>query len=91
MLAKRLLQWLCARQLVWPAADRFPEASLHKVLGLVCLTERTRNLPWRHISLPFLREPKSGNPHIRVDERGVKTEAWFRLLRHRQASRQRIG
>jgi hypothetical protein len=25
----------------------------------------------------FLREPEAGNPHIRFDERGVKTEAWF--------------
>jgi len=24
----------------------FPEASLHDVLGLVCITKRTRNLPW---------------------------------------------
>src|SRR6266478_9715530 len=44
---KRLLQWLCAKhKLVWPAAKRFPEASLHDVLGLVCLTKRTSNLPW---------------------------------------------
>ncbi|MFZ3334191.1 MAG: group II intron maturase-specific domain-containing protein, partial [Candidatus Acidiferrales bacterium] len=44
---KRLLQWLCAKhKLVWPAAQRFPETSLHEVLGLVCLTERTRNFPW---------------------------------------------
>src|SRR5260221_2837870 len=44
---KRLLQWLCAQhKLVWPAAKRFPEASLHDVLGLVCLTKRTSNLPW---------------------------------------------
>src|ERR1700737_1620105 len=44
---KRLLQWLCAKhKLVFPAAQRFPEASLHEMLGLVCLTKRTRNLPW---------------------------------------------
>jgi RNA-directed DNA polymerase len=44
---KRLLQWLCAKhKLGWPAAERFPEASLHEVLGLVCLTKRTRTLPW---------------------------------------------
>jgi group II intron reverse transcriptase/maturase len=44
---KRLLQWLCAKhKLVWPAAQRFPEASLHEVLGLVCLTKRTSNFPW---------------------------------------------
>src|SRR5437667_3208967 len=43
---KRLLQWLCAKhKLVWPAAKRFPDASLHEVLGLVCLTKRTSNLP----------------------------------------------
>jgi RNA-directed DNA polymerase len=44
---KRLLQWLCAKhKLVWPAAQRFPETSLHEVLGLVYLTKRTSNLPW---------------------------------------------
>jgi RNA-directed DNA polymerase len=44
---KRLLQWLCAKHKpVWPAAHRFPETSLHEVLGLVCLTKRTRNFPW---------------------------------------------
>jgi group II intron reverse transcriptase/maturase len=43
----RLLQWLCAKhKLVWPAAKRFPESSLHDVLGLVCLTKRTGNFPW---------------------------------------------
>ena len=43
----RLLQWLCAKhKLVWPAAKRFPEPSLHEVLGLVCLTKRTSNFPW---------------------------------------------
>ena len=45
----RVLQWLCAKhRLVWPAAKRFPETSLHEVLGLVCvcLTKRTSNLPW---------------------------------------------
>jgi len=42
----RLLQWLCAKhKLVWPAAKRFPETSLHDVLGLVCLTKRTSNFP----------------------------------------------
>jgi RNA-directed DNA polymerase len=41
----RLLQWLCAK-LVWPAAKRFPETSLHEVLGLVCLTKRTSDFPW---------------------------------------------
>jgi len=44
---KRLLQWLCAKhKLVWPAAKRFPEVSLHEVLGLVRFTKRTSNLPW---------------------------------------------
>ena len=43
----RLLQWLCAKhKLVWPAAKRFPESSLHDVLGLVCLAKRTGNFPW---------------------------------------------
>ena len=26
----------------------------------------------------LLREPHAANPHVRFDERGVKTEAWFR-------------
>ena len=44
---KRLLQCLCAmHKLVWSAVQRFPETSLHEVLGLVCLTKRTSNLPW---------------------------------------------
>jgi len=59
----------------WPGTKRFPETSMHEVLGLVCLTKRTRNLPWA-TSPPFLREPDAANPHVRFDERGVKTEAW---------------
>ncbi len=44
---KRLRQWLCAKhKLSWPATKRFPEAALHDVLGLVCLTKRTRSFPW---------------------------------------------
>ncbi len=44
---KRLRQWLCAKHKVpWPATKRFPKASLHGARGLVCLTKRTRNLPW---------------------------------------------
>jgi RNA-directed DNA polymerase len=44
---KRLRQWLCAKHKeVWPGTKRFPEASLHDVLGLVCITKRTRHLPW---------------------------------------------
>jgi RNA-directed DNA polymerase len=44
---KRLRQWLCAKhQERWPATKRFLKASLHEVLGLVCITKRTRNLPW---------------------------------------------
>ena len=44
---KRLRQWLCAKHKeVWPAYKRFPEASLHDVLGLVRLTKRTGSFPW---------------------------------------------
>ena len=44
---KRLLQWLCAKhKVVWPGTKRFPQTSLHDVLGLVCLSKRTSNLPW---------------------------------------------
>jgi RNA-directed DNA polymerase len=44
---QRLRQWLCAKHKVWGSGTRrFPEASLHNVLGLVCLTKRTRNFPW---------------------------------------------
>src|SRR2546426_7232350 len=43
----RLLQWLCAKhEVLGSGTRRFPEASLHEVLGLVCLTKRTRNIPW---------------------------------------------
>jgi len=30
----------------WPATKQFPDAVLHQVLGLVQLTQRTRNHPW---------------------------------------------
>jgi RNA-directed DNA polymerase len=44
---KRLRQWLCAKHKVkWPGNKRFPQSSLHEVLGLVCLTKRTSNFPW---------------------------------------------
>jgi RNA-directed DNA polymerase len=44
---KRLRQWLCAKHKVeWPGTKRFLKASPHEVLGLVCLTKRTRNFPW---------------------------------------------
>jgi hypothetical protein len=37
---------VCAKHKeLWPGSKRFPEASLHDVLGLVCITKRTRNLP----------------------------------------------
>jgi hypothetical protein len=43
----RLRQWLCAKhKVVWPATKRFPEASLHEVLGLVRLSTRTSSFPW---------------------------------------------
>ena len=44
---KRLRQWLCTKHKeVWPATKKFPEASLHEVLGLVRLTKRTSSFPW---------------------------------------------
>jgi hypothetical protein len=44
---KRLRQWLCAKHKVpGRATGRFPDAALHGGLGLVRLTQRTRNLPW---------------------------------------------
>ena len=43
---KRLRQWLCAKHKVMSGTKRFSEASLYDVLGLVCLTKRTRTLPW---------------------------------------------
>ena len=44
---QRLRQWLCAKHQVWGSGTgRFPEASLHDVLGLVRLTQRTSNFPW---------------------------------------------
>ena len=44
---RRLRQWLCTKhKLQWPATTRYPEAALHDVLGLVCLTRRTRSFPW---------------------------------------------
>jgi len=44
---KRLRQWLCAKHKVsWPATKRFSDATLHNVIGLVRLTQRTRDFPW---------------------------------------------
>lgn len=44
---ERLRPWLCAKHdVTWPATKLFPEASLHDVLGLVRLLERTRSFPW---------------------------------------------
>jgi group II intron reverse transcriptase/maturase len=44
---KRLRQWLCAKHNVMGSGTgRFPDAFLHEVLGLVCLTKRTRSFPW---------------------------------------------
>ena len=44
---KRLRQWLRAKhQVEGPGTKRFPETSLYEVLGLVCLSKRTSNLPW---------------------------------------------
>ena len=43
----RLLQWLCAKhKVLGSGTKRFPEKSLHEVLGLVCLHQRTSNFPW---------------------------------------------
>jgi RNA-directed DNA polymerase len=44
---KRLRQWLCAKhKVVGAGIGRFPDSSLHQVLSLVRLTERTRSFPW---------------------------------------------
>jgi group II intron reverse transcriptase/maturase len=44
---KRLRQWLCAKHKVIGAGlTRYPEPSLHHVLGLVRLTARTGSFPW---------------------------------------------
>ena len=44
---KRLRQWLCAKhQISWQATQKYPDAMLHEVLGLIRLTERTRSFPW---------------------------------------------
>ena len=44
---KRLRQWLCAKHKVSGLGNgRFPKTFVHQVLGLVCLTTRTSNLPW---------------------------------------------
>jgi RNA-directed DNA polymerase len=44
---KRLRQWLCAKhKVLGSGTKRFPQSSLHEVLGLVRLSTRTRNFPW---------------------------------------------
>ena len=76
---KRLCQWLCAKHKVLGSrTNRFRASYLHHQLGLVCLTKRTSSFPWATSCPPFLREPDAANPHVRFDERGVETEAWWR-------------
>jgi hypothetical protein len=44
---KRLRQWLCAKyKVLGSGTKRFPQSSLHEVLGLVRLSKRTSNFPW---------------------------------------------
>ena len=44
---KRLRQWLCKKHKVRGSGTaRFPDQYLHAKLGLVQLSERTRNFPW---------------------------------------------
>jgi RNA-directed DNA polymerase len=44
---RRLRRWLCTKhKLDWPAVKQFPDASLHDRLGLIKLTERTRDFSW---------------------------------------------
>jgi group II intron reverse transcriptase/maturase len=44
---QRLRQWLCAKHKVLGSGlQKFPENALHHVLGLVCLTARTKRFPW---------------------------------------------
>ncbi len=44
---KRLRQWLCKKHKVRGSGTaRFPDQYLHEKLGLVQLSERTRNFPW---------------------------------------------
>jgi group II intron reverse transcriptase/maturase len=44
---KRLRQWLCAKHKVKNRGmSRFPDRYLHEVLGLVRLSDRTRDFPW---------------------------------------------
>jgi group II intron reverse transcriptase/maturase len=44
---RRLRRWLCAKhKLRWPATKRYPEAALHRKLGLVQLSPRTTSFPW---------------------------------------------
>jgi RNA-directed DNA polymerase len=44
---RRLRQWLCAKHKVrGRGVSRFPDDYLHQQLGLIRLSERTRNFPW---------------------------------------------
>ena len=45
-LNRTLRQWLCVKHKVISGTERFSETFLHDMLGLVRLTQRTRNLPW---------------------------------------------
>ena len=81
---KRLRQWLCAKHKVWgPGTKRFPEASLHQRLGLVCLAAADRAA-----SRGRPREPFSESRMREIRPSGSMSGVWKRsmvgLVRHRQ-------
>lgn len=49
-LTRRLRRWLCKKHKVRGTGwSRYPDQYLHEHLGLVCLPQRTRSLPWAKV------------------------------------------
>ena len=69
----RLRRWLRKKHKCGGrATGRYPDEFLDDTLGLVRLTQTTRDLPWGE-GMRSQREPGAGEPHARFAERGLET------------------
>jgi len=70
---RRLRRWLCIKhKMESRGRTRFPDEYFYTRLGLVQLRPLTKLRPWAHACC-LVREPDAGDPHVRIDERGLET------------------